>query len=174
MSHKFVHGSPQGNGLDASENDTESVSAQTEILAADKRKKTKITKRVLHHGNPIEVAYVDGLLQPVDSNDPLTTLLAYEKYRIEIMTRSHCLPIALQVMREKERQVWEMLLAKEDDIPAKLGVSRQRVETLRDKGLERAAVFFDLHRKKGLPPLEVGISDVRSGIRVSKLIRTVL
>lgn len=80
-------------------------------------------------------------LSVVDERNPFSGLSDQidEMHIKELMT--HCLPILLQVMRPREREVWQLILNDCDDIAGALGVSRQRWQKLRDSGLQRISAF---------------------------------
>lgn len=85
--------------------------------------------------------------QPADTDPERMLIERQEKGNGD--RESASIRAALSIMTEKERQVWEYLLGNNGEIPKlreiarRLGVTRQRVQALRDQGLERANRHFN-------------------------------
>lgn len=74
-------------------------------------------------------------------------LIETENIEDEVV-RNSSIRKALSVMTIRQRQVWEFLLGYHGQIPTtreigrRIGITRQRVEKLRDKGLRRVEIYF--------------------------------
>lgn len=79
---------------------------------------------------------------PVDERTPQSLALSVERERLLDAIFVNCRELALGVMKAKERQVWELILSGENDIEGILDISRQRIQKLRDSGLERVTDLF--------------------------------
>lgn len=93
--------------------------------------------------------------------DPLENAIQNEESldnELKELIQEEMLKKALMLMTPRQRQVWEYLMGFHGSIPSlpfigqKLGITKQMVIKLRDKGLKRAAEILSLIQKYSNPP----------------------
>ena len=116
--------------------------SQRDVLGSDGNGAPCIFKEYSDNG-----AQENCTLDQSVSFDPEEIFVAAENEEADVR-RDGVIQKALSAMTPKQRQVWEILLGSNGNIPklqdigASLGISRQRVQALRDRGLQRVRKHF--------------------------------